>query len=117
MGDPKSASFFVIDGLQMTLIWCLYYGFLESSRKQGTFGKQSLGMRACDINGNRLSFTHAVAGFLMGFIAVAPFGIGRMMVGWTKRKQGLHNMICRCLVIRTSASEQTAGGDGQHGTP
>jgi uncharacterized RDD family membrane protein YckC len=104
VGDSESAYLLVVDLLQMTLIWCLYYGFLESSQSEGTLGKQILGLRVCDINRNRLSFTHAVARYLMGFIAAAPFGIGLMMVGWTKRKQGLHDIICKCLVVRAAAS-------------
>jgi uncharacterized RDD family membrane protein YckC len=104
VGDSESAYLLVVDLLQMTLFWCLYYGFLESSQSEGTLGKQILGLRVCDINRNRLSFTHAVARYLMGFIAAAPFGIGLMMVGWTKRKQGLHDIICKCLVVRAAAS-------------
>jgi uncharacterized RDD family membrane protein YckC len=103
VGDTVSVSLLIVDYLQMTLIWCLYYGFLESSRKKGTLGKQFLGLHVLDINGNRLSFAHAVARYLMGFVAVAPFGIGLMMVGWTKRKQGLHDIICKCLVVRKAA--------------
>lgn len=104
VGNSESAFLLAVDFLQMTLVWCLYYGFLESSRKQGTLGKQILGLRVCDIDRNRLSFTHAVARYLMGFVAAVPFGFGLMMVGWTKRKQGLHDIICKCLVVRKAAS-------------
>jgi uncharacterized RDD family membrane protein YckC len=104
VGDSESISLLIVDLLQMTFIWCLYYGFLESSGKEGTLGKQILGLRVCDINRNQLSFTHGVARYLMGFVAATPFGIGLMMVGWTKQKQGLHDIICKCLVVRRTAS-------------
>lgn len=94
----------VIDFIQITCIWAVYYGLLESSPKAATLGKQIVGLRVCDFNGNPLSFTRAATRFLMGIIASLPLGIGIFMVGWTEKKQGLHDMICKCLVIRSSAS-------------
>ena len=92
--------FQVYDFIQLTIIWSLYYGFLESSTYQGTLGKRLLGLKAVDINGNRISFVRAVSRFLLGIIASFPLGIGIFMIGFTKKKQGLHDILAKCLVVK-----------------
>jgi len=85
---------------QSLVIWTLYYGFLESSKLQGTLGKMVLGLKVTDMNGGRISFPRACGRYLAQMISLVPVGIGFMMAGWTQRKQALHDMICSCLVVR-----------------
>jgi len=90
----------ILDYIQLVIIWTLYYGFLESSKIQGTLGKRLIGIKVTDIHGQRISFSRAIARALLQYVAILPLGIGIFMVAFTKRKQGLHDMIAKCLVIK-----------------
>jgi len=79
----------------------IYEAALESSARQATLGKMALGLKVTDLYANRISFARATgrhfAKYLSGFI----FMIGYIMVGFTERKQALHDIIAGTLVIRT----------------
>ena len=79
----------------------LYFAYLESGEKQGTWGKQMLGLYVTDLAGNRISFGRASGRFFAKIITgLIPLGIGYIMAGITERKQALHDMIASCLVLR-----------------
>ncbi|OOG60709.1 transporter [Rhodanobacter sp. B05] len=86
------------------MVW-LYFAICESSPWQGTLGKLALGIRVTDLQGHRISFPHALVRYLAKFLSVLTFGIGFLMAGWTRRKQGLHDMLARTLVLNGRASE------------
>jgi len=90
----------VIDFIYLTLVWTLYYGFTESSNYQATLGKQVMGLKVTNYNGEKISFLNAVGRFLGQFISLIPLGIGIFMIGWTKKKQGIHDILAKCIVIR-----------------
>jgi uncharacterized RDD family membrane protein YckC len=80
----------------------LYAALMESGPKQATIGKLALSLRVTDIDGDRIGFGQAsgryFAKFLSGFILM----IGFLMVAFTARKQGLHDLLAKTLVIRRS---------------
>jgi uncharacterized RDD family membrane protein YckC len=90
-------------GVVVTLVifgsW-LYEAFMLSSPYQATLGKMIFGMKVTDLYGNRISFARATgrhfAKWLSGFI----LGIGYLMVAFSQRKQGLHDMLAETLVRR-----------------
>lgn len=104
----KSPLLEVLDFAQLTLVWTIYYGVSESSRHQATFGKRVMGLRVIDLNGQGLSFARAATRYLFGIVAALPLGLGLFMVGWTSRKQGLHDKVMRCLVIKQPEPESVA---------
>lgn len=86
------------------LTW-LYFAVCESSPWQATLGKLALGIRVTDLEGRRISFPRALGRYLAKILSALIVGIGFLMVGWTRRKQGLHDMICSTLVLNGRASE------------
>lgn len=79
----------------------LYFAYLESGEKQGTWGKQILGIYVTDLAGYRVTFARASGRFFAKLISgLIPLGIGYIMAGFTERKQALHDMIASCLVLR-----------------
>ena len=84
--------------LSFLLVW-IYQAVMESSSKQATLGKMALGIIVTDLSGKRVSFGKAsgrhFGQILSGFI----LGIGFLMIAFTARKQGLHDMMAGCLVI------------------
>jgi uncharacterized RDD family membrane protein YckC len=79
----------------------LYHAYLESGEKQGTWGKQMMGLYVTDLLGNPITFGRASGRFFAKIVTgMVPLGIGYIMAGFTERRQALHDMIASCLVLR-----------------
>jgi len=81
------------------LISWVYFAGLESSEWQGTIGKRLFGMRVTDTEGGRITFFRATGRYLSKFLSSALLMIGFIMVAFTAKKQGLHDMIAGTLVV------------------
>jgi uncharacterized RDD family membrane protein YckC len=79
----------------------LYEAFMESSSYQGTIGKMIFGMKVTDLNGNRISFERATGRHFAKILSAMILCIGYIMVGFSDRKQGLHDLLAGTLVRRT----------------
>jgi uncharacterized RDD family membrane protein YckC len=84
-----------------TLLGWLYYAGMESSANQATLGKMALGMKVTDLEGNRISFLRATGRYFAKIISALILLIGFIMVAFTEKKQGLHDMIASTLVVKT----------------
>ena len=91
--------------LLITVITWLYFAFCESSAWQATPGKLALGIRVTDMQGARISLPRALGRYPAKYLSAIVLGIGFLMVGWTRRKQGLHDMIAGTLVLNGRASD------------
>jgi len=78
----------------------LYEAFMESSSYQATLGKMIFGMKVTDLDGNRISFERATGGHFAKWLSGLILCIGYIMVGFTERKQGLHDLLAGTLVRR-----------------
>jgi uncharacterized RDD family membrane protein YckC len=78
----------------------LYEALMESSSYQATLGKMIFGMKVTDLSGNRISFGRATGRHFAKWISGMILGIGYIMVGFTERKQGLHDLLAGTLVRR-----------------
>jgi uncharacterized RDD family membrane protein YckC len=91
----------VMDYIQNLLVCWIYSAVLHSSKWQATVGKKVVGLKVIDENGNRISFGRATGRFFAQFISGLILAIGYLMVGWTKKKQGLHDIIAGTYVIKS----------------
>jgi uncharacterized RDD family membrane protein YckC len=78
----------------------LYYPVLESSGRQATFGKQVCGLVVTDLRGQRISFGQGLLRQFAKFLSALALGVGFLMVAFTDRKRGLHDLIAGTLVLR-----------------
>lgn len=85
--------------IYLVIAW-LYFALLESSSKQGTVGKMAIGIIVTDENGKRVSFARATGRFFAKIISAIILLIGYLMVLWTKKRQGLHDIIAKTLVLK-----------------
>ena len=92
-------SFVAIGLVRMILSW-LYFALMESSSKQATVGKMALGIRVTDMAGRRISFARATGRCFGAILSGLLFCIGFLMVAFTEKKQGLHDMMAGTLVVR-----------------
>lgn len=96
--DLESIDFFI----QVPLFW-LYYAILTSSSWQATVGKKLMGLKVVDDNGERISFGRATGRYFAKIPSGLILCIGFLMVAWTNRKRGLHDMIAGTLVVQDHA--------------
>jgi uncharacterized RDD family membrane protein YckC len=86
-------------GVLFIIIPWLYFAGFECSRGRGTPGKTLLRIMVTDRDGNRISFARATLRHLAKFISVLIIFIGFIMIGLTKKRQGLHDKIAGCFVL------------------
>jgi uncharacterized RDD family membrane protein YckC len=84
------------------LLWWLYHAALEASPLRGSVGKRVMGLRVTDEAGRPLGFVHALGRNVAKVLSLMTLLIGFVMIAFTDRKQGLHDMVARCVVLRTS---------------
>jgi uncharacterized RDD family membrane protein YckC len=77
----------------------LYYAWFESSEQQATFGKLALNIQVTDLEGRRVSFLRASVRHFSKILSSMLLLIGYLMIPFTSRKQGLHDLIAGCLVV------------------
>ncbi len=88
-----------------------YYAGMESSSYQATVGKIALGIQVTDLNGNRISFWRALGRNLAEILSALILLIGYIMVAFTEKKQGLHDMIAGTLVVMKGTATPTASAE------
>ena len=82
------------------LIGWLYAATFESSPWQATIGKRAMDIYVTNLQGHRLNFVQASGRFFGKVVSAIILGIGFFMIAFTERKQGLHDMLAGCLVVR-----------------
>lgn len=78
----------------------LYFSLMESSKYQGTLGKLAFGLYVTDYDGNSVSFLRALGRNLAKIISTLILFIGFIMIAFTSKKQGLHDMIAKTLILK-----------------
>lgn len=97
--DPEHFDFRA-SAIQIAINW-LYEALLTSSERGATLGKMAVGLRIVTEQGARLSFLRATGRYFAKYVSALILGIGFLMVAFTDRKRGLHDMIAGTLVIKT----------------
>jgi uncharacterized RDD family membrane protein YckC len=82
------------------IIGWLYHALMESSSNQASLGKMALGLKVTDLNGNRISFGRATGRSFGRLLSGLILGVGFLMIAFTEKKQGLHDMIAGTLVVK-----------------
>lgn len=121
MDNPTAAAAMPIAFLiPMLLISWGYKAILESSSWQATIGKKALGLKVTTMGGEKISLGQAtmrtwpfwlgtvlqilesatgMGGILSGAIGFAGF-IALIVIAFTPKKQGVHDMMAKTLVVR-----------------
>jgi len=94
----------LIGNIAFFILQLLYWPVMESSARQATFGKSLMGLEVTDLQGNRTSFIKSLVRNLAKILSSLIMMIGFLLAAFTARKQGLHDMLAGCLVVRTGPS-------------
>ena len=89
-----------VNSLSLAVAW-LYFTLMESSERGATVGKMAMGLRVVSNDGKRISFLNATGRYFAKILSAIIFCIGYIMIAFTDRKRGLHDMIASTLVIKT----------------
>ena len=85
--------------VSFVIAWLYFAGF-ESSERGATPGKMALGLRVVTGDGKRLSFLNATGRYFAKLVSALILCIGFIMIAFTERKRGLHDMMANTLVIK-----------------
>ncbi|HUK38588.1 MAG TPA: RDD family protein [Methanomicrobiales archaeon] len=96
--SEAAGSFFTITLVLAAGISWAYFAGQESSAAQATLGKRAIGARVADLEGKRITLARATGRWLAKFLSAAPLCIGFVLIGFTEKKQGLHDKIAGTLV-------------------
>jgi len=80
----------------------VYEALLTSSPWQATIGKKAMNMVVTDMDGKRLSFAHATGRYFAKWVSALALGVGFIIVAFTDKKQGLHDLIASTVVLNQS---------------
>jgi len=82
------------------VIGWFYFALMESSERGATLGKMAMGLRVVTSDGQRLTFMNATGRYFAKIVSALILGIGFLMIAFTDKKRGLHDMIASTLVIK-----------------
>lgn len=108
LSDPSGAANLMMN-LVSIIIGVAYFAGLESSAWQATLGKKALGLVVTDLSGNRISLMRGVGRYFAKILSAIILLIGFIMVAFTQRKQGLHDILAGTLVLK--GTPETVGTD------
>lgn len=94
-------AFHLVNNALFVLFYWVYSAALESSPKGGTIGKQMVGIRVTDLEGNRISFPKATIRYMARLLSFFLAGFGCVMMFFTLKRQGLHDQLANTLVVNT----------------
>jgi len=80
-----------------------YYVYLHGTCGQ-TFGKMAMKIKVVNEDGTPLDYRKAFLRWLGYFLCDLTFYIGYVWAAFDHRKQGLHDKVCKTLVVRTDVA-------------
>ena len=80
--------------------WWLYFAIQHSSTKKSTIGMRALDITIVDENHNKIGFWRATANYFIVAISIVFIFIWLLMIAFTSRKQGFHNIITRTIHLK-----------------
>ena len=72
---------------------------MEGGNSQATFGKKILNIKVTGLKGEHINYKKAFIRNICKIISALIIGIGFLMVLFTDKKQGLHDLIAETLVV------------------
>lgn len=79
----------------------LYYAGMECSIHQATIGKKLLSMKVTGMDGGKVTFARATGRHFAKAISSLTLFIGYIMIAFTQKKQGLHDILASTVVVKT----------------
>jgi len=91
--------------IALILFGWVYFSVLLSSSWQATLGMKLMKIKIADENGRRISFGRATGRYFGSLLSGVLFFVGFLIIPFTKRKQGLHDMIVGTIVLKNETTQ------------
>ena len=78
----------------------LYHTALDSSRWQGTVGKQALGIKIVDLAGRRISWSRAMARSFASLLSMIVIYMGYLAATSDRQVRTWHDRLAKTLVVK-----------------
>ena len=99
-GTLVAITFAFTAGTGVIIASWMYFALMESSPRQGTLGKMAMNIKVTDEEGGQISFLQATGRYFARTLLSGILFIGYIMILFTDKQQGLHDILARCLVVR-----------------
>lgn len=86
--------------IAVIIITVAYFTYFESSTAQATPGKRAVGIFVTDRDGNRITGFRAFGRYWARALSFLVLYLGVLLIGFTDRKEGLHDILAGTLVYR-----------------
>lgn len=83
----------------LVLNW-VYFVYFETSEPQATPGKLLLGLYVTDLKGEPIKFWQSTRRTFSKILSLLPIGLGFVIAGFTRKKQALHDILSKSLVLK-----------------
>jgi uncharacterized RDD family membrane protein YckC len=97
---PLSLWWIVAAQVLVVFIGMIVYEVVFTTLFGGTIGKLLMNITVLDYKGKKLSYSRSIARFFAKIPSILILGIGYLMVAWTERKQGLHDIMVESVVLK-----------------
>ena len=77
----------------------IFYEIYFTGKYGATYGKKWLGIKVVNENGEVIGYGGATIRWLGRIVVSFTIGIGYIIIGFTEKKQGIHDMIAKTYVI------------------
>jgi len=78
----------------------LYRTLCISSKHKASYGMRALNIQVTDCKGQKVSFLRACLRELLSYVSMVAFWIGYLIIPFTAKKQGFHDILSGCLVLK-----------------
>lgn len=75
-----------------------YFVLFWSSKHQATWGGRIMKYKIIDYRGEKIGIGRALGRYLLAWLQIIIFPLG-LMIAFTRRKQGIHDLIAKTLVV------------------
>lgn len=106
IGLPADAAILASIIVFWVVVPWLYWALMERSSRQATLGKTIMGLTVTDMAGNRISFGRATKRYWAKVLSALMLLAGFIMIAFTAKKQGLHDITAQCLVMAKKQPEE-----------
>ena len=90
-------------------LWAVYFTLMEGGR-QATIGKLIVRATVAMVDGSRITYSTALWRSVAKLISALTI-IGFVMAGFTRRRQALHDLLAKTVVVLRTSSAQDGGFD------
>ncbi len=81
------------------LVWVVYCTFMESSDKQGTFGKSLMGIKVVNDKGEKMTLHQSFIRNISKILSYFALSLGFIWILFDRKRQGWHDKISNTYVV------------------